>query len=53
MVICFPGFYIKLYIIYMHSTNGYMCIELYTYNPNTQSYACIIKHYKYGHKKAL
>ncbi len=36
MVICFPGVYIELYIIYTVQT--VICIELYTYNPHTQLY---------------
>ncbi len=40
MVICFPGFYIELSIICTVQT--VICIELYTYNPDTQSYAHII-----------
>ncbi len=43
MAICFPGVYIQLYIIF--TVQKVNIIELYTYNPDTQSYACIIRHY--------
>ncbi len=43
MVLRFPRFYIELYIIY--KVQMVICIELYTYNPDTHSYACIIIHY--------
>ncbi len=44
MVRSFPGFfYIELYIICR--VQMIICIELYTYNPDTQSCAYIIIHY--------
>ncbi len=39
MVIYFPGFYIKLYVICIELM--VIFIELYTYNPDTYSYAYI------------